>query len=120
MPVPCVGVGTHRIALHCMPPAKLMIDGHGVCSLVHAHAGLKVCQGARRHCLGAEGVLRVSLGCFVFFFVMFLSTVKARKVHDCRNSWHSDWWPAKIVLWLALTAVAFLAPSPLVQLYGQY
>jgi len=27
-------------------------------------AGLKVCQGAR-YCLGAEGVLRVSLGCFV-------------------------------------------------------
>lgn len=80
---------------------------------------LKVCQGARRHCLGAEGVLRVSLGCFVFFVVMFLSTVHTRKLHDCRNSWHSDWWPAKIVLWLALTAVAFLAPSPLVQLYGK-
>jgi hypothetical protein len=65
-------------------------------------------------------VLRVSLGCFVFFFVMFLSTVKARKVHDCRNSWHSEWWPAKLALWLGLTAVTFLAPSPLVQLYGQY
>uniref|UniRef100_A0A804QIP6 Uncharacterized protein n=1 Tax=Zea mays TaxID=4577 RepID=A0A804QIP6_MAIZE len=78
---------------------------------------LKVCQGAL-YCLGAEGVLRVSLGCFVFFFVMFLSTVKARKVHDCRNSWHSEWWPAKLALWLGLTAVTFLAPSPLVQLYG--
>ncbi|AQK90652.1 Serinc-domain containing serine and sphingolipid biosynthesis protein [Zea mays] len=79
---------------------------------------LKVCQGAL-YCLGAEGVLRVSLGCFVFFFVMFLSTVKARKVHDCRNSWHSEWWPAKLALWLGLTAVTFLAPSPLVQLYGK-
>jgi hypothetical protein len=76
------------------------------------HAGLKVCQGA-------EGVLRISLGCFLFFFVMFLSTVNTRKVHDCRNSWHSEWWPAKLVLWLGLTAVTFLAPSPLVQLYGQ-
>lgn len=79
---------------------------------------LKVCQGAR-DCLGAEGVLRVSLGCFLFFFVMFLSTVNTRKVHDCRNSWHSEWWPAKLGLWLGLTTLTFLAPSPLVQLYGK-
>nr|BAK01836.1 predicted protein [Hordeum vulgare subsp. vulgare] len=79
---------------------------------------LKGCQGAR-YCLGAEGVLRISLGCFLFFFVMFLSTMKTRKVHDCRNSWHSEWWPVKIVLWMALTAVPFFAPSPLIQLYGK-
>ncbi|KAG2586618.1 hypothetical protein PVAP13_5NG062900 [Panicum virgatum] len=79
---------------------------------------LKVCQGAR-YCLGAEGVLRVSLGCFLFFFVMFMSTVNTRKVHECRNSWHSEWWPAKVVLWLGFTVVTFLAPSPLVQLYGK-
>uniref|UniRef100_A0A453E8W7 Serine incorporator n=1 Tax=Aegilops tauschii subsp. strangulata TaxID=200361 RepID=A0A453E8W7_AEGTS len=79
---------------------------------------LRGCQGAR-YCLGAEGVLRISLGCFLFFFVMFLSTMKTRKVHDCRNSWHSEWWPVKIVLWMALTAVPFFAPSPLIQLYGK-
>ncbi|XP_062194665.1 uncharacterized protein LOC133897016 isoform X2 [Phragmites australis] len=79
---------------------------------------LKVCQGAR-YCLGAEGVLRISLGCFLFFFVMFLSTVNTRKVQDCRNSWHSDWWPAKIVLWIGFTAIPFLAPSPLVEFYGK-
>ncbi|TVU21514.1 hypothetical protein EJB05_31154 [Eragrostis curvula] len=94
---------------------------------------LKVCQGSRA-CFGAEGVLRISLGCFflqenllpldqifsqLFFVVMFLSTVKARKVHDWRNSWHSEWWPAKLVLWLGFTAIAFFAPSPLVQLYGK-
>ncbi|KAG2586615.1 hypothetical protein PVAP13_5NG062900 [Panicum virgatum] len=73
---------------------------------------LKVCQGAR-YCLGAEGVLRL------FFFVMFMSTVNTRKVHECRNSWHSEWWPAKVVLWLGFTVVTFLAPSPLVQLYGK-
>ena len=48
-----------------------------------------------------------------------MSTVNTRKVHECRNSWHSEWWPAKVVLWLGLTAVTFLAPSTLVQLYGQ-
>uniref|UniRef100_A0A0A8ZD26 Serinc-domain containing serine and sphingolipid biosynthesis protein n=1 Tax=Arundo donax TaxID=35708 RepID=A0A0A8ZD26_ARUDO len=50
---------------------------------------------------------------------MFLSTVNTRKVHDCRNSWHSEWWPAKIVLWMGFTAIPFFAPSPLVQLYGK-
>ncbi|KAM0887856.1 hypothetical protein ACQ4PT_028733 [Festuca glaucescens] len=79
---------------------------------------LKGCQGAR-YCLGAEGVLRISLGCFLFFFVMFLSTARTRKTHDCRNSWHSEWWPVKIALWMALTAVPFFAPSPLIQLYGK-
>jgi hypothetical protein len=79
---------------------------------------LKVCRGAG-YCLGAEGVLRISLGCFLFFFVMFLSTARTRKTHDCRNSWHSEWWPVKIVLWMALTAVPFFAPSPLIQLYGK-
>ncbi|GJN32224.1 hypothetical protein PR202_gb20714 [Eleusine coracana subsp. coracana] len=79
---------------------------------------LKICHGSRA-CYGAEGVLRISLGCFLFFFVMFMSTVNARKLHDRRNSWHSEWWPAKLVLWLGFTTVSFFAPSPLVQLYGK-
>lgn len=66
-----------------------------------------------------EGVLRLSLGCFLFFFVMFLSTVRTRKTHDRRNSWHSEWWPAKIVLWMGFTVVPFFLPSPLIQLYGK-
>uniref|UniRef100_A0A0E0BY74 Serine incorporator n=1 Tax=Oryza meridionalis TaxID=40149 RepID=A0A0E0BY74_9ORYZ len=61
------------------------------------------CQGAG-YCLGAEGVLRVSLGCFT---------------HDRRNSWHSEWWPAKIVLWMGFTVVPFFLPSPLIQLYAR-
>ncbi|KAL5226529.1 hypothetical protein ABZP36_014794 [Zizania latifolia] len=79
---------------------------------------LRGCQGAR-YCLGAEGVLRISLGCFLFFFVMFLSTVRTRKTHDRRNSWHSEWWPAKIVLWMGFTVVPFFLPSPFIQLYGK-
>lgn len=79
---------------------------------------LRGCRGAR-YCLGAEGVLRISLGCFLFFFMMFLSTVNTRKVHDCRNSWHSEWWPVKILLWMGFTAVPFFAPSQLIQLYGK-
>uniref|UniRef100_A0A0D9UXJ4 Serine incorporator n=1 Tax=Leersia perrieri TaxID=77586 RepID=A0A0D9UXJ4_9ORYZ len=79
---------------------------------------LRGCRGAG-FCLGAEGVLRVSLGCFLFFFMMFLSTMRTRKMHDRRNSWHSEWWPAKIVLWMGFTVVPFFLPSQLIQLYGK-
>ncbi|KAJ4818632.1 Serinc-domain containing serine and sphingolipid biosynthesis protein [Rhynchospora pubera] len=79
---------------------------------------LRGCYGAR-YCLGAEGVLRISLGCFLFFFVMFLSTVNTKKVQDWRNSWHSEWWPAKIILWLGFMAIPFFIPSAFIQLYGK-
>ncbi|KAL4318364.1 hypothetical protein GQ457_18G000730 [Hibiscus cannabinus] len=79
---------------------------------------LKNCHGGRA-CLGAEGVLRVSLGCFAFFSVMFLSTARTPKMYNCRDSWHSGWWSAKIALWIALTATAFLVPTFIVQIYGE-
>ncbi|XP_050215279.1 uncharacterized protein LOC126666309 [Mercurialis annua] len=79
---------------------------------------LKVCAG-KSDCLGAEGVLRVSLGCFVFFIIMFFSTVGTSKFHDPRDSWHSGWWVSKIILWIALTVMAFLVPSAFIRLYGE-
>ncbi|XP_072964541.1 uncharacterized protein [Typha angustifolia] len=80
---------------------------------------LKGCHGAH-YCLGAEGVLRISFGCFLFFFVMFLSTVNTRKLEDHRTNWHSEWWPAKIILWLGFMALPFLIPSAFIQLYGKF
>ncbi|KAI9192285.1 hypothetical protein LWI28_020518 [Acer negundo] len=79
---------------------------------------LKNCKGGH-DCLGAEGVLRVSLGCFVFYFLMFLSTAGTSKVYGSRDSWHSGWWSAKIVLWIAFTVIPFLIPSSFIQLYGE-
>ncbi|KAK8351283.1 hypothetical protein V6Z11_A05G023000 [Gossypium hirsutum] len=79
---------------------------------------LKNCQGGRG-CLGAEGVLRVSLGCFAFCFVMFLSTAGNSRMYNCRDSWHSGWWSAKIGLWIALTVTSFLVPTFIVQIYGE-
>uniref|UniRef100_A0A6V7QRI8 Serine incorporator n=1 Tax=Ananas comosus var. bracteatus TaxID=296719 RepID=A0A6V7QRI8_ANACO len=79
---------------------------------------LKGCHGAR-YCLGAEGVLRISFGCFLFFFAMFLSTVNTKKVDDPRNSWHSEWWPAKIIMWLSFMVIPFFIPSAFIQLYGK-
>ncbi|TYI17143.1 hypothetical protein ES332_A07G003900v1 [Gossypium tomentosum] len=79
---------------------------------------LKNCQGGRG-CLGAEGVLRVSLGCFAFYFVMFLSTAGTSSLYNCRDTWHSGWWSVKIGLWIALTATAFLVPTFIIQIYGE-
>ncbi|KAJ9183407.1 hypothetical protein P3X46_007265 [Hevea brasiliensis] len=79
---------------------------------------LRICAG-KSSFLGAEGVLRVSLGCFVFFMIMFVSTVRTSKLHDPRDSWHSGWWFAKIVLWIALTIITFLIPSAFIRLYGE-
>ncbi|GAB4832948.1 hypothetical protein Ancab_006968 [Ancistrocladus abbreviatus] len=70
-------------------------------------------------CLGTEGVLRVSLGCFIFFFIMFLSTVGTSKLHDPRDSWHSGWWSAKLVLCVIFMLLPFLVPPPVIQLYGE-
>ncbi|WOL09184.1 putative serine incorporator [Canna indica] len=80
---------------------------------------LKGCQGAH-YCLGAEGVLRISFGCFLFFFLMFLSTVGTKKLGDSRNYWHSEWWPAKIILWIGFMVLPFFIPSAFVQLYGKF
>ncbi|THU52443.1 hypothetical protein C4D60_Mb10t04040 [Musa balbisiana] len=80
---------------------------------------LKGCHGAR-YCLGAEGVLRISFGCFLFFFVMFLSTVGTKKLEDSRNFWHSEWWPAKIIIWIGFMVVPFFMPSAFIQFYGKF
>ncbi|KAK8547173.1 hypothetical protein V6N13_097892 [Hibiscus sabdariffa] len=73
---------------------------------------LKNCQGGRG-CLGAEGVLRA------FYFIMFLSTACNPRMYNCRDSWHSGWWSAKIGLWIALTVTSFLIPTFIIQIYGE-
>ncbi|ESQ37181.1 hypothetical protein EUTSA_v10002545mg [Eutrema salsugineum] len=78
----------------------------------------KNCKGGA-NCLGTEGVLRVSLGCFLFYFVMFLSTLGTSKTHSSRDRWHSGWWSAKLIMWPALTIIPFLLPSTIIRLYGE-
>ncbi|KAL5572695.1 hypothetical protein UlMin_022292 [Ulmus minor] len=79
---------------------------------------LKGCQGVR-DCLGAEGVLRVSFGCFAFYFTMFLSTVGTSKLNETRDKWQSGWWSTKIVLWVVFTILPFLLPTDIIQIYGE-
>ncbi|KAL1207566.1 hypothetical protein V5N11_032461 [Cardamine amara subsp. amara] len=78
----------------------------------------KNCEDGRE-CLGTEGVLRVSFGCFLFYFIMFLSTVGTSKTNSSRDKWHSGWWFAKLVMFLGLTTFPFLLPSSFIQLYGE-
>ncbi|XP_048422960.1 uncharacterized protein LOC103929454 [Pyrus x bretschneideri] len=49
---------------------------------------LKGCHGVK-DCLGAEGVQRVSLGCFLFYITMFLSTAGTSKLNEPRDLWQS-------------------------------
>ncbi|KAG7626436.1 Serine incorporator/TMS membrane protein [Arabidopsis thaliana x Arabidopsis arenosa] len=78
----------------------------------------KNCKGGE-NCLGTDGVLRVSLGCFLFYFVMFLSTLGTSKTHSSRDRWHSGWWFVKLIMWPALTIIPFLLPSSIIHLYGE-
>ncbi|CAM8942518.1 hypothetical protein QQ045_014310 [Rhodiola kirilowii] len=80
--------------------------------------GLHECKGVR-DCLGGEGVLRVSLGCFIFYFIMFASTVGTNRLHGARDKWHSGWWSVKIVLWILLAVICFSIPSIFVAIYGE-
>lgn len=78
----------------------------------------KGCNGGK-DCLDAEGVLRVSLGCFVFYILMFLSTARTSKLNTVRDTWHSGWWSVKIALWVVTTVIPFLLPSEFIQIYGE-
>ncbi|XP_059634985.1 uncharacterized protein LOC132277219 isoform X2 [Cornus florida] len=79
---------------------------------------LKGCHGGK-DCLGMEGVLRVSFGCFTFYFTMFLSTVGTSKLHVSREVWHSGWWIAKILLMVALMVLPFFVPTAIIHVYGE-
>ncbi|KAL8120206.1 uncharacterized protein LOC141661519 [Apium graveolens] len=78
---------------------------------------LKECDGGE-DCLGAEGVLRVSLGCFIFYFILFLCTAGTSKLNERQDLWHSGRWPAKVVLIIFLMVLPFFIPSVVIQIYG--
>ncbi|XP_074273843.1 uncharacterized protein LOC141597326 [Silene latifolia] len=78
----------------------------------------KECHGGR-DCSGTIGVLRVSLGCFMFFMAMFISTVGTSKVYDRRDTWHSGWWFAKASMFVGFMLLSFLFPPSFVYFYGE-
>ncbi|XP_052188558.1 uncharacterized protein LOC127798940 [Diospyros lotus] len=80
---------------------------------------LKACGIGGYDCAHTMGVLRVSLGCFIFFFVMFLTTSNTSKLYEARNRWHSRLWSLKCILLIASLTIPFLFPSDFIQLYGE-
>ncbi|XP_047327404.1 probable serine incorporator isoform X1 [Impatiens glandulifera] len=79
---------------------------------------LNGCEGGV-NCMGTEGVLRVSLGCFLFYSAMFFSTIGTSKLYEAKESWHSGWWSVKLLLMIGFTVIPFLVPSKVIQIYGQ-
>ncbi|XP_059652317.1 uncharacterized protein LOC132299604 [Cornus florida] len=81
---------------------------------------LKACGIGGHDCFLTMGVLRVSLGCFIFFFVMFLTTCKTSKLYEARSAWHSGWWALKFAILIFSLVVPFFIPSDFIQLYGEF
>ncbi|XP_062186118.1 uncharacterized protein LOC133889680 isoform X2 [Phragmites australis] len=78
-----------------------------------------VCGAGDSKCFQSGGVLRVSLGCFIFFCVMFATTFGSRKLHEVRNSWHSGCWILKSLVYVVSIGIPFIIPNTFVQLYGE-
>ncbi|XAR62739.1 hypothetical protein NMG60_11017600 [Bertholletia excelsa] len=80
---------------------------------------LKACGDGGHECFCTMGVLRTSLGCFIFFSVMFLTTSNTSKLTEARNIWHSGWWSLKFLLWIASLTIPLFVPPVFIQLYGE-
>ncbi|KAJ8763892.1 hypothetical protein K2173_003674 [Erythroxylum novogranatense] len=80
---------------------------------------LRACGIGAQNCSHTLGVLRVSLGCFIFFLVMFSTTIKTKKLNEIRNSWHSNWWALKLLLLMISMTIPFFLSATYVELYGE-
>ncbi|KAK3144316.1 hypothetical protein QOZ80_4AG0311440 [Eleusine coracana subsp. coracana] len=78
-----------------------------------------VCGAGDSKCFQSGGVLRVSLGCFIFFCVMFATTFGTRKLYEVRNSWHSSCWILKSIVYAVSIGIPFIIPNIFIQLYGE-
>ncbi|KAJ4848602.1 hypothetical protein Tsubulata_045189 [Turnera subulata] len=56
----------------------------------------------------------------MFFFFMFVTAIKTRKLYEARNTWHSGWWALKIFLLIISMAASFFLPSKYIQQYGEF
>ncbi|XVF38095.1 hypothetical protein REPUB_Repub20aG0068500 [Reevesia pubescens] len=79
----------------------------------------KACGISGDDCFHTMGVLRVSLGCFIFFFLMFLTTFSTRKLYEASSKWQSGWWALKFFLLIVSMVVPFFLPPDFIQIYGE-
>ncbi|XP_010413903.1 PREDICTED: probable serine incorporator [Camelina sativa] len=80
---------------------------------------VRSCGPEGSDCFHTLGVLRVSLGCFIFYLVMFLSTWNITKLHEFQNSWHSNYWSFKFLLLVLAMVASFFIPQLYIQIYGE-
>ncbi|CAI5950853.1 unnamed protein product [Closterium sp. NIES-64] len=71
-----------------------------------------------RACTAATVVLCTGLGMSLFFALMSATTTGARVDGGARDTWHSGWWPPKLLLWAALLGMTVFLPLGVLRIYG--
>ncbi|XP_042403396.1 probable serine incorporator isoform X2 [Zingiber officinale] len=87
--------------------------------LPHRLLSKRVCGAEGKNCVDAGGVLRLSLGCFIFFSFMGVATWGVHKLQEVRNQWHSSWWASKCLIYLLSIMGPFIISENIIQLYGE-
>ncbi|CAI5492265.1 unnamed protein product, partial [Closterium sp. Naga37s-1] len=78
----------------------------------------KSCQPGDQACTAAMVVLCTGLGMSLFFALMSATTTGARVDGGARDTWHSGWWPPKLLLWVALLGMTVFLPLGVLRIYG--
>ncbi|URE46634.1 Serine incorporator (Serinc) [Musa troglodytarum] len=86
-----------------------------------------------RYCLGPNPSIARFIYALIFLVTCLLAWTirdygrnalselqRTKKLEDSRNFWHSEWWPAKIIIWIGFMVVPFFLPSAFIQLYGKF
>ncbi|CAI5953159.1 unnamed protein product [Closterium sp. NIES-65] len=81
----------------------------GHTALMHLPS-FKSCQPGDQACTAATVVLCTGLGMSLFFALMSATTTGARVDGGARDTWHSGWWPPKLLLWAALLGMTVFLP----------
>ena len=92
---------------------SLLNYGSNLESLTNLPGIKSVCitPGHINQCIGTSAVLRISLGC-TLYFTLILPTALSEESF-------SGWWAAKLLVWAGLVAGCFFMPASAIDSYGQ-
>ncbi|CAI5529149.1 unnamed protein product [Closterium sp. Naga37s-1] len=98
-----------------LPPPDHRLQGvqAGRPGMHSSNSGFKACQPGDKACTAATVVLCTGLGMSLFFALMSATTTGARVDGGARDTWHSGWWPPKLLLWVALLGMTVFLPLEL-------
>ncbi|GJP50082.1 hypothetical protein CLOM_g9224 [Closterium sp. NIES-68] len=89
----------------------------GQAALMHLPS-FKECKPGDQACTATTVVLCTGLGMSLFFALMSVTTLGARVDGGGRDTWHSGWWPPKLLLWAGLLGVTACLPLGVLSIYG--